>query len=79
MLKTKRQAFAEHCQIDFESTEDYRYHYGRTKTPVWAISDNYITITKGEKPPKFNGSIWDKKEDAFLQSQGYQAWVIKCD
>lgn len=83
MIKTKRQAFAEHCQLDFAETEDYRYQPSRNKGAVYAFDDQYICITKGnQKPVKKHREDegnwkWVEVKDDFLAKFGYKVWSHK--
>lgn len=78
MIKSKRDAMAAHCGLDFAETEDYRYHYGLTTQPVWAFTRYYICVTKGnQKPAKHRqGTEWNWQEipDPFVNKDGYKIW-----
>lgn len=77
-IKSKRDAFAAHYMLDLAETEDYRYHYGHTSQPVWAFSEKYACVTKGNQKPATHtsGLEWKWKEipDAFLNRNGYKLW-----
>ena len=66
---------------DSSDLEDYRYHYGRTNKPVYAIGEEYFCAVKiGQKPAKHQEQIdWDWKEynSSFAESNGWQIWVAK--
>lgn len=78
MIKTRRQAFAEHCGFDLAETEDYRYHYGRTSLPVYAMTDCYYCVTKGaQRPAKHrDGMDWNWKEviNPYVNKFGWKIW-----
>lgn len=78
MIKSKREAFAVHCGLDFSETEDFRYHYGRTTQPVWAFDTCYYCITKqGQRPAKHRDGIqwnWKEIKNQFINQFGYIIW-----
>lgn len=77
-IKSKRDAFAQHCVLDFAETEDYRYHYGLTTQPVWAFDDCYYCVTnESQRPAKHrDGSIWQWQEikNDFINKDGWKIW-----
>jgi hypothetical protein len=66
---------------DSSDLEDYRYHYGRTNKPVYAIGQEYFCAVKiDQKPAKHQESIewnWEKYNSKFAESNGWQIWVAK--
>lgn len=78
MIKSKRDALATHCNLDFAETEDYRYHYGHTSQPVWAFTDHYYCVTKrGQKPAKHTSGLewkWQEVKNDFVNKDGYVIW-----
>lgn len=79
MIKSKRDAFATHCGLDYAETEHYRYHYGHTSQPVWAFDSCYYCVTKGsQKPAKYKGDAdhwtWEEVKDNFVNTYGYKIW-----
>lgn len=83
MIKSKREAFAEHCMLDFSETEDYRYHYGHTSGPVWAFSECYFSVTKkGQKPPTHRSGLkwnWVEVKNDYVNKDGYIIWKAETD
>lgn len=81
MIKSKREALATHCGIDFAETEDYRYHYGQTTQPVWAFDDCYYCVTKtNQRPAKHRSGIewnWMEEKNDFINKDGYKIWKSK--
>jgi hypothetical protein len=61
--------------------EDYRYHYGRTNKPVFAIGNEYYCAVKnGQQPAKHRDEIkweWEKYFSSYAESIGWQIWVAK--
>jgi hypothetical protein len=61
--------------------EDYRYHYGRTNKPVYAIGNEYYCAVKiGQKPAKHKEDIswnWKEYSSSFAEHKGFQIWVAK--
>lgn len=57
--------------FDFSEISDYRYHYGRTSAPVYAIDGKYYCCVKtGKKPPKHRDGMnwnWTLTSDSFTQ------------
>lgn len=78
MIKSKREALAQHFNLDFAETEDFRYHQGRTTQPVYAFTDFYICITKGgQKPATHRDGFewnWVEIKDDFVNKFGYNIW-----
>lgn len=78
MLKSKNEAFANHCGFDVSEVKEYRYHYGRTSQPVWALNDGYYCVTKGiQKPAVHREGMqwnWNELSDEFLNKFGYKIW-----
>jgi hypothetical protein len=66
---------------DNSDLEDYRYHYGRTNKPVYAIGQEYFCAVKmDQKPAKHQEIIewnWEKYNSKFAESNGWQIWVAK--
>ena len=63
---------------DLSDLEDYRYQYGRTDRPVYAIGNECFCAVKiGQKPAKHQGGInweWEKDHSVFAESYGWQNW-----
>jgi len=78
MIKNKRDAIAQHLMLDYSEVEDYRYHYGHTTQPVYAITDCYYCATKGsQKPAKHRSGMewdWQEEKDSFVNQNGYKIW-----
>ncbi len=76
---TKNEAFAIHCGLDTSESKEYRYHYGRTSQPVYAIDNAYYCVTKGNEKPAIHrdGMEWNWSEiaDSYLNENGYKIWV----
>jgi hypothetical protein len=81
MIKTKRQAFATHCGMDFADTEDFRYRYGRTSQPVWAFDKDTYCVTKGNQKPAIDRSgtqwKWVEVKDPYVNQFGFKIWKSK--
>lgn len=77
-IKNKRDAVATHCGLDYAEVEDYRYHYGHTSQAVYAFTDFYICITKGNQKPATHrdGSKWNWIEvpNAYINIDGFKVW-----
>lgn len=53
-----REAVCQYMGWDFSEAGDYRYHYGRTSSPIYTTSDGYVcAVATGKKPPKY-GIEW---------------------
>jgi hypothetical protein len=80
-MKSKLEAIATHLMMDISELKDYRYHFGRTSQPVFAIGDSYYCITKlTQKPAKHrDGMIWNwfETKDEYLNTYGYHVWESK--
>lgn len=78
MIKSPTQAIATHLQMDYAELKDYRYHYGHTSRPVYAVSENYWCCTKGsQKPASHRDGMewkWVEVKDAFVNQYGYILW-----
>ena len=78
MIKNKREAIAQHLMLDHAEVEDYRYHYGHTTQPVYALTDAYYCATKGnQKPAKHKSGFdweWVEVKDDYLNQYGYKIW-----
>lgn len=78
MIKSKRDAFAQHMMFDYAETEDYRYHYGHTTQPVWATDGLYICVTKhNQKPAKHRNNFewdWNEVRNDLVNKDGYKIW-----
>ncbi len=63
---SKREFLCVTLGLDSSELGDYRYHYGRTNIPVYAIGDDYFCVTRiKEKPAKHNYDmewIWTEVE-----------------
>ena len=77
-MNTPTQALASHLQMDIQELKDYRYHYGHTSRPVYAVSDNYYCCTKGSQKPATHRSgmpwEWVEVKDNFINNFGYKIW-----
>lgn len=65
---------------DIQDLKEYRYHYGRTNRPIYAIGNTYWCAVKKEQKPAKHQSIyfeWVKHESKFADSIGWQIW--KCE
>lgn len=79
VIKNKRDAIAQHLMLDYAEVEDYRYHYGHTTQPVYAIDDSYYCATK-TSPAKhrYNMSFnWVEVSDEFVNKNGYKIYKSK--
>lgn len=78
MIKTRREALAQHCGLDAAELSDYRYHYGHTSQAVWTIGDDYYTITKGSQKPAVHRSgqkwKWVEVPDSYVNQSGWKIW-----
>ena len=83
MIKSKREAVATHVQFDFQEIEEYRYHYGKTSQPVYALTDAYYCATKpNQRPAKHvDGMDWKWKEvkNEFINKDGWIIWKADCE
>lgn len=53
MAKRAAEYIAELIGMDLADMKDYRYHYGHTSCPVYAIGNDYFCCpSTGQKPPK---------------------------
>lgn len=78
-IKNKRDAIAQHLMLDYSEVEDYRYHYGHTTQPVYAIDDAYYCATK-TSPAKHRYDMefnWVEVADEFLNKNGYKIYKSK--
>ena len=77
-MKTPTEAIATFLQMDIAELKDYRYHYGHTSRPVYAVGDNYYCCTKGSQKSATHrsGMEWEWKEiaDIFINKFGYKIW-----
>jgi hypothetical protein len=78
MIKNRKEALALHLMLDYSEVENYRYHYGHTTIPVYAIDEDYYCVTrKGEKPAKHRYSIewiWYEQKDSLCNFWGYKIY-----
>ena len=78
MIKSRNEAFATHCGLDISEAKEYRYHYGKTSQPVWAINNEYYCVTKARQKPATHrdGMEWEWVEvaDKILNENGYKIW-----
>lgn len=80
MINTKKEALATHLGMDSAELSEYRYHYGRTSVPVYAIGGDYYCVVKYEKPAKHINSIkWDWVEvtDLYINKFGFKIFRHK--
>lgn len=75
---TASHVLAQDFSMDFSDLQEYRYHYGRTDRPVFAIGEKYYcAVKKGQKPAKFYSDDyrfeWEEKKSSFADSIG---WII---
>lgn len=62
--------------------QEYRYQYGKTDRPIYAIGDYYWCAVKvGQKPAKHQSIDfeWEKYDSKFATSIGWQIWRHKCN
>jgi len=79
-IKNKREAIAHHLMLDYYEVEDYRYHYGHTTQPVYAIDDYYCAVKANQKPAKHRYDMdfnWVEIADEFLNKNGYKIYKSK--
>jgi hypothetical protein len=80
-MKTPTEALANHLQMDYSELKDYRYHYGHTSRPVYALEDSYYCITKGSQKAATHRSgmewEWVEVKDRFINEHGYKIWKHK--
>lgn len=78
-----RLAIAEAFGFDFAEVEnDYRYQYGHTPCPVYAIGECYYTATKSpDKKPKENADYrWAQAEPPMgYLPDDWQLWISTVD
>ena len=63
MAKRAGTIIAETLGMDAAGIEEYRYQSTRTKQPVYAIGDNYYTVSKAI--PAVPGYKWEPLADQF--------------
>ena len=77
-MKNKKEAIAVYLMLDLSEVSDYRYHYGHTTIPVYAIDDCYYCATKGtEKPAKHRYNMefnWIEVIDTYVNSYGFKIY-----
>lgn len=74
-----REMVAEAVNMDIADVSDYRYHYGHTSIPVFAIGETYYCATKIDgKPATYRGEEgrWDWKKGNYphIESKGWCVW-----
>jgi len=77
---TAPSVLAQEFCMDISDMQHYRYHYGRTNRPIYAIGDTYFcAVKKGQKPAKHQDIKfdWIEYKSSFADSIGWQIW--KCD
>lgn len=61
MAKQAAEIIADFLGMDLAEMKDYRYHYGHTSVPVYAIGQDYFcSPPTNSKPPKSFGE-WKKE------------------
>ena len=77
-MKTPTEALANHLQMDYYELKDYRYHYGHTSIPVYALEKSYYCCTRGSKKPATHRSgmewNWIEVKNDFINKFGYRIW-----
>lgn len=67
---------------DYSDLQDYRYHYGRTDRPVYAIGEKYYCASpNGKGPAKYYGDKyrfeWKECVSSFADSIGWTIYESK--
>lgn len=65
---------------DISDIQDYRYQYGRSDRPIYAIGNTFwCAVKKGQKPARHKEIDFEWKEynSKFADSIGWQIW--KCE
>lgn len=68
--------------MDIADLRDYRYQYGRSDKPIYAIGNTYYCASPLGKPPAKHREIdyeWVKRESSFAESLGWQIWECNVD
>lgn len=61
MKLSPREAICQYMGWEFSEASDYRYHYGRTSSPIYSTNDGYVCcVANGKKPPKYPGLTWQE-------------------
>ena len=79
---TAPHVLAQEFCMNFSDIQEYRYHYGHTDRPIYAIGQEYYCAVKiGQKPAKHRSMDFDWKEynSSFAKSIGWQIYVCKVD
>lgn len=67
---TPGQALAEHLGIDYSELKDYRYHAGKSSTPIYAIDDCYYCAGKKAAIHMDIEFDWIEVPDKYINSFG---------
>ncbi len=77
MIKTAKQALAQHWQMDLDDMSHYRYKGRLTDKPVYSIDNEYYCASKGKPSKEIGTNIgdtyqWEEVKDDFVNSQGWK-------
>lgn len=82
-IKTSKQALATYLGWDISEVEAYRYHFGRTTIPVYAIGENYYCAARIGKAPakyRFDNSFeftFTPIDNDYIKSLGWIVYIQK--
>jgi len=83
---SNKEAVATYLGWSFDDVEDYRYHYGLTKAPIYTAGNKYImALPNGKKPTKHDVEyIGEFKEmtdsmGEYCKSRGRTVWIFESE
>lgn len=75
---TSKEAAAEWIGTSYEDLQDYRYHHGMTKIPLYVVGNTYLYVTaNGKKPSKSDQEYITNGEGSFQEATDRQAEYLK--
>jgi hypothetical protein len=85
MAFTPKEAVCQYMGWSYDDANDYRYHYGLTKIPIYSTADGYICATaSGKRVPKHDEEyIGGKFVEAtgtqadYCKTKGKTVWILK--
>jgi hypothetical protein len=74
-----REAVCQYMGWDYTESSEHRYHYGRTRAPIYSTQDGYVcAAANGKKPPPYDGLVWKEATGStaeYCKSRGQTVWV----
>jgi hypothetical protein len=83
MIKTAKEALAQHLGIDYADLKEQTYQPGRYSKPVYTFNESYFTVTKGSAKPaqptreQMDAIQWQEVKNNYVNGFGFKIWEFK--